>query len=1061
MTYRYFSAIVPMALSGALLLGQVNLNPNPSRVIGHPRLTLSTTNPNLVEGRELYSPQGIAVDTSANPSILYVADSGNDRVLAWNDAARFSTGAPADFIIGQKDPYSTFPQGPGKTFSTGLSSPTGLAVKDGNLYVVDTGNNRILRFPRPATQADPSPDMVIGQPNFTSGSANQGGTAPTERTLNFATTSAVYRSAVAFDAAGNLWASDPGNSRVLRYPAAAINRGENAPAADFVLGQVDFVSVPQPLPAVPASQQIKDRLQVPAALAFDSAGRLYVSDALSRVLVFAPPFSLKGMLANRVMGVLPADQPVPQATIDRTGLLDPEGIFMAGGNNPGVLDALSHRIVLYPPFEEWPDESAAYSPPARAVLGQLGDFSSRKANHGQAEASENTLNSAVAAAAANGELYVADSGNHRVLALPQQGDSFGPATRVLGQGCRAGDPACPAGFSPFAGNSPNLIEGREFAFLLSTSRGSVVDAAIAVDQSSDPPHLYVADVFNNRVLGFNDVRKVRPGDRADLVIGQPDLFRGLCNYPSNDPSRPTASSLCLWRTDPRDGHIISGGALAVDSGGNLWVADTGNGRVLRFSTPFARQGTLPQADLVLGQPSLTASIFDPSARTMAAPSGLAFAGNNGLLVSDQVHNRVLFFPRSGGGFTSGMAATKVYGQPNFSSVDPSAASNPEDNRLRAPRQVAADTDARPYIADSGNSRILIFDQVGNTPAADARAVVTLAGLNTPRSVYVSPQSGEFWVTDSGTGRLLHYPRFDQLIFGGFQPNGGLQSAAISLAVAEDQSGDLLVADSTSRVAIYYPTLTAVNGAHFLANRPLTPGVVASVYPAGNRFGTETKVFTDLPNPLPLPTELADIQVLVNDTPAPLYFVSPQQINLFVPMNAPTSGTAEFQVLRKSTGQILGSGPVQMNVASPALFTANASGTGQAAALNQDNTVNSATNAAAPGTVVQFFGTGQGVVSGAPPDGDIPQGLVTTAEKPRVILGSCFIGEGTCGGSVEYSGLAPGLVGVWQINIKLPDLVQPDPATGDFKRVPVIVYYKNIPSNGGDPQRIHTTIAVKQ
>ena len=56
-----------------------------------------------------------------------------------------------------------------------------------------------------------------------------------------------------------------------------------------------------------------------------------------------------------------------------------------------------------------------------------------------------------------------------------------------------------------------------------TAKGSQVDAGVAIDQKSDPPHLYVADTYNNRILGFKDFRTVRPGTRADVVFGQPDM----------------------------------------------------------------------------------------------------------------------------------------------------------------------------------------------------------------------------------------------------------------------------------------------------------------------------------------------------------------------------------------------------------------------------------------------------------------------------------------------------------------------------------------------------------
>src|SRR5689334_20992527 len=107
---RLFSVSLFAALFGVTALAQVTLNPNPSRVIGHAEFTLATANPNLVEGRELYAPQGIVVDTSAHPPVLYVSDTGNNRVMVWKNAAGFPNGASADLVIGQKDLYTTFPQ---------------------------------------------------------------------------------------------------------------------------------------------------------------------------------------------------------------------------------------------------------------------------------------------------------------------------------------------------------------------------------------------------------------------------------------------------------------------------------------------------------------------------------------------------------------------------------------------------------------------------------------------------------------------------------------------------------------------------------------------------------------------------------------------------------------------------------------------------------------------------------------------------------------------------------------------------------------------------------------
>src|SRR5271166_5056281 len=143
------------------LEGQTVFNPVPSRIVGQAVLqqtgVLTATAVNLVEGREFANPQATAVDTSVNPPILYVVDAGNNRVLAWKNASSFTTGAPkADLVIGQRDFLSTSPQGPAvssSSLSTGLFQPVGLTVdKSGNLYVIDAGNNRVVRYPAPFSQ---------------------------------------------------------------------------------------------------------------------------------------------------------------------------------------------------------------------------------------------------------------------------------------------------------------------------------------------------------------------------------------------------------------------------------------------------------------------------------------------------------------------------------------------------------------------------------------------------------------------------------------------------------------------------------------------------------------------------------------------------------------------------------------------------------------------------------------------------------------------------------------------------------------------------------------------
>jgi uncharacterized protein (TIGR03437 family) len=686
------------------------------------------------------------------------------------------------------------------------------------------------------------------------------------------------------------------------------------------------------------------------------------------VLVFLPPFTT-GMSATRVMGAQPAtisgapDRTDPQ--IYSIAIFNPSAIFfLPGTQGIGVVDSGYSRILIFDPYDKW-DSDTTISPSAKAVFGHASgiggisrtDTKSLYPNDGSPLAAAGTLNNPQAAVFVNNELYVADWYNNRVLVLPFQNGNFGPATRVLGQ-------------DRFNTNSVNLIEGREFYF----HYGGVADAAVVMDSTGDTPHLYVSDPYNNRVLGFRDVRKLVPGSAADIVIGQPDLATAVCNYPTGDILQPTQSNLC---------RPIG---LLVDSNGNLYVADSANGRVLRFPTPFSHQGN-QQADLVLGKAGFSAPyLTDANKYNMYVPYGLTFAGNNGLLVSDQALNRVLYFPFTNGAFTSadnGAAATKVLGQADFTS----SRSSSSDTGMSFPHHLSTDTDGRPYVVDSGNGRVLIFDQMLNVPATGAHASFVLPAAGA-EGIFANPTTGEIWVTS--TNAVSKYPRYDQLIF---NPVASVSIPSISpVAVTQDPYGDLIVAEADNRVTFYYPALSAYNAAVPVPYKPLAPNTIATIYPAGIQFGKDTADAFAQPTPIPLPTALANIQVTVNGTPAPLYYVSPGQINFVMPWNAPTTGVADVQVLNTLTGQLLAASPVAMNTVSPAIFVGASAGAGAklAAVINQNNVVNDATHPAKIGEYIAIYATGQGVVSSPPADGDIPRdGLVGAQYNLRVWLGSDY------------------------------------------------------------------------
>ena len=1066
---------------------QIVLDPYPARVLSDPGFTPSNAahifslSPNMGVSAGLNAPQGIAVDTRGSTPILYVADTLNNRVLAWKNATSSTLVnlQQPDKIIGQPNLYTTLPGVNGTGGVSGLSDPTGLAVdSNGNLYVADSGNNRVLRYPSPfASNASstPTPDLVLGQPDpFTSRVTNQGGPRSNKTIyLSYvpaptAQPGSPYIAALVFDSAGNLYLTDPGNSRVLRYPAASLTAGNYDPAADVVLGQTDATTVVQPSSAL-------DLIHIadPSGLAFDSAGRLFISDSspINRIVVFGPPFTT-GMAAIRLAGVVTP----PPSGVTASTVIAPEGLVMIN-NGPAILDTGNNRLLIFDPFTstDWTtsDATLANPPPvAIAVLGQANNTTGAP-DGGNPQPSASTFSSPIAAVVAGTDLFVVDAGNNRVLVFPNAGQASA-ATHVLGQ-------------LDFPYNSANHIEGKELNFG-SNIGGISGDAGIAVDQGSNPPHLYISDPGNHRVLGFVDARKAGLSGNADLVLGQPDWFTALCNQGGATssasqalPRQPTQTSLCYPT------------GLAVDAKGNLYVADSSNGRVLEFPKPFDPQNcpktpcVNEPAALVLGQSNFTGPQNPtPSQYVTGFPYGLSFDPAGDLLVSDYTFNRVLLFAMDNP--SNGEAASKVVGQADFTSQS--------NSTLWAPHHIAVDSTGLLYIADTFHSQVQIFDIPPGSGSAITQPVNAITGMNGPQAVWVNPNpvagyANDIWVGDStglwryqvtGTGSYqvsTTYPTYQMVQESVMTPGQSLlcpanyYCAVPRLAIAQDGSGNLYVADASNRVAIHFQALAALNGASFACAMGCTlggqtklqsyvaPGTFTSVFGfSATQFGSGSTI----DKVLPVPTTLGGLQVLVNAQASPIFYAGPNQINFMVPSATPTFGLAQVQVVQADTSQVLGSGALTMNVASPAFFTNSSNGQGQIAALNCnlvngsktcDNTRNGLTHMAQVGSTIQLFGTGQGVVPNAPPDGEPAAGALDTLTKPTVYIGA---GQAT----VSYSGLAPGLVGVWQINVEIPQT--PVLAPGFPANVfPLIILnydglQSNTPQNNSNPA-VATTIAI--
>jgi len=313
-----------------------------------------------------------------------------------------------------------------------------------------------------------------------------------------------------------------------------------------------------------------------------------------------------------------------------------------------------------------------------------------------------------------GRLYVSDSGNNRILVFPagmEPGDAQAPIA-ILGQTTMAGT-------LPNKGAAPSA-----------TSLSGPSGMAAYSDR------LYVADRGNCRVLRY-DTDILEGNQEASLVLGQQ-------TFTTSGAAR-TAQGL------------NSPYGVALDADHNLWVADSGNARVVRFQALF--QATGMPADRVLGQSSLTAS----GGTTMAFPLGIALDASGALYVTDFDWNHVIRF-KSASALGDGSPPDGVLGQSNFGLIG--AASGPAG--LHTPWGAAVDAQGDLWVADSHNNRVVRYNNAvskANGAAADlvlGQPNLTSNGggaganqMSSPTGVCVTA-AGDVWVCDYDNKRVLRF-----------------------------------------------------------------------------------------------------------------------------------------------------------------------------------------------------------------------------------------------------------------------------------------------------------------
>lgn len=521
---------------------------------------------------------------------------------------------------------------------------------------------------------------------------------------------------------------------------------------------------------------------------------------------------------------------------------------------------------------------------------------------------------------------------------------------------------------------------------------------------------------------------------ANLSTASASLTIRLHDASGNALGQPLAQSLAAGQQVSIDVGTILGaasstavaGSVTVDSTSPQVVGDLNVGDAKSFLTDRAALplASAPAPNLVLPYVANDGSIYTASVAvfnpgTSAAAVKISVFSPNGASAGSASFN-VPANGRIAGALStlvsaaSGLAAGYVRIDANVPVVAAGlmqpVAGGDSAAMLALPTTGAAGsggTTPAPKFAASASS--LDFGSVSVNQVSDKAVTLQNTGTATLNIASITPPAAPFTLTAPATPFSIAVGA-SQIITVRFAPTAaGSQSGSVKIAT-NDSSASLftlaLTGQATSAgsgVKPAFPANGVVNAASYTTS--LARCSIASI------FGTNLANSTAYAVSLPLPTILGGVQVMVGGVPAPLYVVTPLQINFQVPCEMPLTGSSTITVNNNGAA----SAPQSVTLApyAPGVFY-RSSATVDADIIHVDNSWVSQSSPAKAGEILIVWATGIGNLSqlaatGAGSPGSPPAQAV---DLPAVTVG----GAATV---VQFAGLTPGSVGLVQINIQLP------------------------------------------
>lgn len=365
--------------------------------------------------------------------------------------------------------------------------------------------------------------------------------------------------------------------------------------------------------------------------------------------------------------------------------------------------------------------------------------------------------------------------------------------------------------------------------------------------------------------------------------------------------------------------------------------------------------------------------------------------------------------------------------------------------------------ARPSTIKNSNEGILVGSVGENAIYVFDRVTLALLriirNVPNPQAILAGPvfTTESYWVAGGNQNVISRVAQDGNVLTTGQIPGAADLSTGILFLDTPSRQRFLIVAstDSNSLQLIMRPPTVpsqfqTSNAASFASGQS-SGGSLASLFAVTGV--AQSFLATALPLPLSLGGTTLRIGGILQESPsgwnysvvgsllAPLLFVGPNQVNFQIPPGVSLGDAVPVQLTRADGTTLLST--VRITASAPGIFSVLQNGQGQGAVLNENSTQNFGTNPARRGSVVQIFATGAGettpaLLAGEPaPASGNP--LVLTNVQPTVTIGGQTA-------RVQFSGMAPGYVGLWQINAEVPVDVAPGSA------VPLVVSAGGVASN---------------